>query len=116
MSAKLENALGKTYINDQAIATIAGMCALDCYGIVGMTAKGAKDGFAQLLGRDNVSRGISVTTKDDDITIELFVILEYGISIQTVAENIIDNVKYYVEKYTGLKVSSVNVTVESIRA
>ena len=116
MSAKIENALGKTFINDQTIATIAGMCALDCYGIVGMTAKGAKDGFAQLLGRDNVARGISVTTKDDIITIELFVILEYGISIQAVAENIIDTVKYYVEKYTGVVVSSVNITVEGIRA
>jgi len=115
MSAKLENSLGTTYISDQTIATIAGMCALDCYGIVGMTAKGAKDGFAQLLGRENVARGISVTTKED-IIIELYVILEYGISIQAVAANIIDNVKYYVERFTGLKVECVNVTVEGIRA
>lgn len=88
---------------------------MECYGIVGMASKRATDGLVELLGRENLSRGVKVHTHDDQITIDLYVIVEYGISIAAVARNIIETVKYNVENFTGMNVNRVNVMVEGVR-
>lgn len=115
MGAKKVNALGEIVITDEVIATLAGISAIECYGIVGMASKRATDGLVELLGRENLSRGVKVHTKDDQITIDLYVIVEYGISIAAVAKNIIETVKYNVENFTGMSVNKVNVMVEGVR-
>ncbi|NLI59981.1 MAG: Asp23/Gls24 family envelope stress response protein [Clostridiales bacterium] len=102
-------------IADEVIATLAGVSAIECYGIVGMASKRATDGIVELLGRENLSKGVKVYTQGEDIIIDLFVIVEYGISIAAVAENIIDTVKYKVENFTGMNVNKVNVAVEGVR-
>ncbi len=115
MGAKKVNALGEIVIADEVIATLAGISAMECYGIVGMASKRATDGLVELLGRENLSRGVKVHTHDDQITIDLYVIVEYGISIAAVARNIIETVKYNVENFTGMNVNRVNVMVEGVR-
>lgn len=115
MGAKKVNALGELVIADEVIATLAGISAMECYGIVGMASKRATDGLVELLGRENLSRGVKVHTHDDQITIDLYVIVEYGISIAAVARNIIETVKYNVENFTGMNVNRVNVMVEGVR-
>ena len=115
MGAKKVNALGEIVITDEVIATLAGISAIECYGIVGMASKRATDGLVELLGRENLSRGVKVHTKDDQITIDLYVIVEYGISIAAVAKNIIETVKYNVENFTGMSVNKINVMVEGVR-
>jgi len=115
VGAKKVNALGEIVITDEVIATLAGISAIECYGIVGMASKRATDGLVELLGRENLSRGVKVHTKDDQITIDLYVIVEYGISIAAVAKNIIETVKYNVENFTGMSVNKVNVMVEGVR-
>jgi len=115
MSARKINALGEIVISDEVLATLAGVTAVKCYGIVGMASKRASDGIVQLLGIENLSRGVKVQTTEDDIEIDLFIIVEYGVSISTVAKNVIETVKYSVENYTGLTVDRVNVFVESVR-
>lgn len=115
MSARKTNSLGDMVIADEVIATLAGVSAIECYGIVGMASKRATDGIVELLGRENLSKGVKVYTQGEDIIIDLFVIVEYGISIAAVAENIIDTVKYKVENFTGMNVNKVNVAVEGVR-
>lgn len=115
MSAKKTNSLGEIVIADEVIATIAGISAIECYGIVGMASKRATDGLVQLLGMENLSKGVRVHTQESEIIIDLFIIVEYGISIAAVAKNIIETVKYNVENLTGMDVKEVNVTVESVR-
>jgi len=115
MSARKINALGEIVISDEVLATLAGVTAVKCYGIVGMASKRASDGIVQLLGIENLSRGVKVQTTEDDIEIDLYIIVEYGVSISTVAKNVIETVKYSVENYTGLTVDRVNVFVESVR-
>lgn len=115
MSARKINALGEIVISDEVLATLAGVTAVKCYGIVGMASKRASDGIVQLLGMENLSRGVKVQTAEDDIEIGLYIIVEYGVSISTVAKNVIETVKYSVENYTGLTVDRVNVFVESVR-
>ena len=115
MPAKTKTELGTITIDDNVIATLAGVSAMESYGIVGMASKNATDGLFELLKWDVFSKGIKVLTKEDTLTIDLHVILEYGVKISVVAENIIDRVKFNVEKFTGLKVDKINVHVQGIR-
>ena len=116
MAAEMSTALGKITIADDLIATIAGYAAVENYGIVGMNAKKASDSFVELFGKDNMRRGVKVTIVSPDvIDIDLYVTLEYGVSLPAVAQNAKSNVKYRVEEMTGLAVRAVNVHVENIR-
>ena len=116
MAAELVTALGKITISDDLVASIAGYAAVENYGIVGMNAKKAGDSLIELFGGDNVRRGVKVTVvAPDTVAIDLYVTLEYGVSLPAVAQNTRSNVKYRVEEMTGLTVQSVNIHVESIR-
>ena len=111
----MTNELGSISILDEVVAKIAGRSIEQCYGIVGMAAKKATDGIVELLNRENYTRGIVVNNTDGALVIDMYVIVEYGTSIVTVAESAIQTVKYNVENYTGLTVDKVNVIVEGIR-
>lgn len=115
MPAKTNNEYGYINIDDNVIATIAGLSAMESYGIVGMASKSATDGFFELLKWDNMSKGVKIYTEGNEVTIDLHVVLEYGIRISVVAENIIEKVKFNVENLTGLKVNKINVYVQGIR-
>lgn len=115
MPAKTITKYGDINIDENVIATIAGMAAMESYGIVGMASQNAADGFLKLLRWDNLTKGIKVETEKTGITIDLHVILEYGVKISVVAKNIMDNVKFSVEDLTGVKIENINVHVDGIR-
>lgn len=115
LSAKIMNELGNVIIENNVIATIAGISAMQSYGIVGMASKNAKDGIFELLRFDFMDKGINVIVEDNRVNLELHVILEYGVKISVVAQNIIDNVKFSVESITGLQVDNIDVLVQGIR-
>jgi uncharacterized alkaline shock family protein YloU len=115
MDCKFQTGLGMVTVNEEVLLKVAGYTALECYGIVGMAAKRTTDGFVQLMGRENLGRGVRIRAAADKVDVDLFIIVEYGVSISTVAANIIDTVKYRIEHLTGVKVGSVNVCVEDIR-
>lgn len=115
MDCKFTTDLGLVTVNDDVLVRVAGYAALDCYGIVGMASKRSTDGIVQLMGKENLGRGVKIRTSGDKVDIDLFIIVEYGISISAVAANIIDTVKYKIEHLTGIKVEKVTVSVEDIR-
>lgn len=116
MPARKVNEYGSIIIKESIIAKIVSNAALETYGIVGMAAKSAKDGIFEKLKLENSSKGILVNIDENqDINIEVSVIMEYGVRIAIVAENIIDKIKYNIEQKTGLKVNSVNIKVHGIR-
>lgn len=117
MDCKFNTDLGLVTVNDDVIVRVAGYAALDCYGIVGMASKRSTDGIVQLMGRENLGRGVKVRASGDKdkVDIDLYIIVEYGISISAVAAAIIETVKYKVEHLTGIPVGRVNVCVEDIR-
>ncbi|MGI6110277.1 MAG: Asp23/Gls24 family envelope stress response protein [Eubacteriaceae bacterium] len=113
---KIENELGYIEISEKAIADIAGYAAMTCYGVVGMAHQRGKDGLIEILSGKQVSKGVKVRFNDKgEAIIDVFVILEQAIKISVVAENIIDAVKYNVEKQTGIKVRRISINVVSIR-
>ena len=115
MAITINSELGGVYIENNAIASIAGYVATKCYGVVGMAVRSGKDGLATLLKKENLDKGTKVKVVGDTVELILYVIMEYGVNISTVGEIIKSNVAYQVEEATGLKVSSVTVNVESIR-
>jgi len=115
MAVKKANLHGEIVISDEVIATLAGISAIECYGIVGMASKRATDGLVELLGYDNLSKGVKVFSQDSTVTINLYIIVEYGVSIAAVGQNVIETVKYNVENIAGIPVKKVDITVEGIR-
>ncbi|MEE1199631.1 MAG: Asp23/Gls24 family envelope stress response protein [Christensenellales bacterium] len=115
MDCNFNTELGLVTVNEEVLVRVAGYAALDCYGIVGMASKRSTDGIVQLMGRENLGRGVKVRTSGDKVDIYLYIIVEYGISISAVAAAIIETVKYKVEHLTGIAVGRVNVCVEDIR-
>ncbi len=115
MDCKFKTDLGFVTVNEEVLLKVAGYAALECYGIVGMAAKRTTDGFVQLMGRENLGRGVRIRAAVDSVDVDLYIIVEYGISISAVAATTIDTVKYKIEHLTGIKVGRVNVYVEDIR-
>ena len=115
MSAKLENSLGIISIENEVIARIAGLTAMECYGIVGMAAKNMKDGFFQLLKVESLTKGIKVYVEENKISIEFHIIVEYGTNISAIADNIVSTVKYKLESCLELEVENINIFVEGVR-
>ncbi|MBQ2661511.1 MAG: Asp23/Gls24 family envelope stress response protein [Clostridia bacterium] len=115
MPGLIVNELGKITFSDELLASIAGYAAMENYGIVGMSSKKAKDTLFQLIGTENNKRGVVVTTSDEEMDIDLYVTLMYGVSLPAVAENTRKNVRYRVEEMTGMKVRNVNIHVDSIK-
>ena len=115
MDCKLSNEFGNIFVSDDVIASIAGACCLESYGVVGMGAKRGTDGLVDIFRGDNVKRGVRVSIKENLITIGLSIVVEYGVSIAAVAQTIIESVKYHIENYTGMQVDKINVSVEGIR-
>ena len=111
----VDTGLGKITIDTDVIATYAGSVAVECFGIVGMAAVSMKDGLVKLLKKDSLKHGINVTIADNKITLEFHVIVAYGVSISAVSDNLISNVKYKVEEFTGLTIEKINILVEGVR-
>mgnify|MGYP001035158072 FL=1 len=116
MSVKIINENGSIVIDDQALAALAGLAAMECYGVVGMASRNATQGFFELLKKENLTKGIKVTSTDEDkINIDLHIVLQYGVKISVVAENIISRIKYSVETFSGVSVEKVSIFVQGVR-
>ena len=115
MSVCMENALGTICIENEVIARIAGMTAMECYGIVEMVSRRFTDSLAELLKKDVGGRGIKVTTSGNRIYIDVYVMMKYGVSLNAVAESLKEAIKYKVEKFTGMIVDTVNVNVIGVK-
>ena len=86
MECKIKNDIGTIYITEDVMLKVVGYAALECYGIVAMSSKRAKDGLVEWLGRENLSKGVQLKLVDDML-----------------------------ESMTGVKVRRVNISVEGVR-
>ena len=106
--------LGRVSISPRAIATIAFHAARQSYGVVGLTSKNIMEGITQVIVKDP-THGIEVKYDGDKIVIDIYVIIEYGTRITSVASSVSNTVKYHVEKALGMSVEQVNVHVRGLR-
>lgn len=116
MSIELKTTFGQIDISNDVIATIAGGAAVDCYGIVGMASKKQlKDGIAEILRKENFTKGVIVRQDEDTVYIDMYIVVSYGTKISEVAHNVQSKVKYTLDKTVGLAVDSVNIFVQGVR-
>jgi uncharacterized alkaline shock family protein YloU len=106
---------GRIEVFPSAVAAIAGHAATRCYGISGMAGRGLRDGFAELLRRENVDKGVDVVQTDEGLVVDVYVIVQYGIRITEVAHNLQETVKFEVERSVGVPIVRVNVNVQGVR-
>ena len=116
MTLEIKNELGSIDIAIDVIANIAGSAVVESYGVVGMASRHqVRDGFAELLGKENYARGVIVENNEGNLDVDLYIIVGYGIKISEVAANVQSTVKYKLEKTLGLNVNTVNIYVQGVR-
>ena len=116
MKGSMSTDLGIITINPEVIAKYAGSVAVECFGIVGMAAVNMKDGLVKLLKRESLTHGIQIEISDENsLTLNFHVIVAYGVNILSVSDNLMNNVKYKVEEFTGMTVDKINLFVEGVR-
>lgn len=115
MKGRVTTDIGNVSIDLDVIAKYAGLAAIECFGVVGMAMVSVKDGLTKLLKRESLAKGVDVTIEANVIYINFHVIVAYGVSIATVADNLVNNVRYKVEQFTGINVGAINIFVEGVR-
>lgn len=115
MGKVITNDTGKIIISKEVIATLAGIAAMECYGIVGMASQKIKDGIAELIGMEALSKGVEVILKNEQININVYIIVGYGTKISEIANNVMEKVRYTVEQHTGMIVDHVQIHVQGVR-
>ena len=116
MSVNMRTKNGMIEISTNVIATVVGGVATEVFGIVGMASRQqVRDGFYEILKRDNYARGIEIRQDDQDIHVDVYIIVSYGIKISEVSRNVQEQVRYQLEAQLGIKVTSVNIYVQGVR-
>ncbi|MGN0346778.1 MAG: Asp23/Gls24 family envelope stress response protein [Lachnospiraceae bacterium] len=115
MKSSMDTHLGSIQIDNEVIAQYAGSIAMECFGIVGMASVNMKDGLVRLLKKDSLNHGVIVQSDGNKLIINFHIIVAYGTSILAISDNLISDVKYKIESFTGFPVKKINVFVEGVR-
>jgi uncharacterized alkaline shock family protein YloU len=106
--------LGKIEVLPNAIHSIAVRATSECYGVVSIAAPRLHNGQAVPLEAEQINQGVQVRIVDDQIILDVYVVLEYGLRISEIAHNIMSGVKFAIEKMLGVPVTRVNVNVQGL--
>ena len=116
MQSKIKNEYGTIFLENEVIAKIAGLAAMECYGVVGMAAKSIRDGLVHLLKIESLSKGVRIVALESgELIIHLRIIVEYGTNLAAIADTLQSNVRYTVESAVGLSVREVNIYIDGVR-
>ncbi len=115
MNGSMITGLGEIDIDTTVLEKYAGSSAIECFGVVGMASLSMRDGIAKLLRMENLNHGVNVIVEENKIIIDLHIIVSYGVNIPSVCENLMSNVKYKVEEFSGMEVKGINIYVEGVR-
>lgn len=116
MAVKIKTKYGLIDISNNVIATVVGASATSNYGIVGMASKNAlRDGVSEMLNRENYRRGVIVKSEGNAISVDVYIIVGYGLKISEVSRNVQGSVKYNLQQQLGIKTDAVNVIVNGVR-
>ena len=106
--------IGSIHISPRAIATIAYQAARQSYGVVGLAPKNLVNEITQVVVKDP-TLGVEVHYDGDSINIDMYVIVEYGTRIKSVADSVSNTVRYQVEKAVGMPVNQINIHIQGLR-
>ena len=116
MGVTINNSNGNVDIATDVISTVVGASTTEIFGVVGMTSKAAvKDNFKNLLRQDNYSKGVVVTNTNNELSIDVYVVISFGVKISEVAKNIQERVRFNLENQLGISVAKINVYVQNVK-
>ena len=116
MSITKSTQYGNINIYMDAVAALAGGVVTECYGVVGMASqKILKDGIAELLKKENYTKGIVVRNTDEGLELDMYIIVSHGVRISEVVREVQQRVKYMLEKTLELDFRQVNVYVQDVK-
>lgn len=110
---EVSNDLGVIRIADEVVSTIAGLAVADVEGVSSMSGGWGTD-LVEKLGKKNFGKGIKVEVNENETSMDIFIVVEFGYPIPQVGENVQKEVKMAVETMTGLTVTAVNVHVVGV--
>lgn len=110
---ELEDNLGQIVVEDEVVAVIAGLTAMEVEGVASMAGNATKDIISK-LGKKTLSKGVSVDILEGVATVAITLNLKYGYNIMDISGKVQEKVKVAVENMTGLTVADVNVRVAGI--
>lgn len=113
MSSSVEEKLGNIKIADEVIAITAAKASMEINGVAGLSG-GIAESISNILGKNNYSKGIKVSTEEETLNIDIYLIVKFGVKIPEVAWNVQEKAKKEVENLTGLKVKTVNIHVQGV--
>ena len=117
MTVEKNTNYGTINVSEEAVASMAGSLITECYGVIGMASrKVLRDGWTELLKKENYSRGVVVRKGENGMEIDLYIIVGFGVKISEVGQEAQKRVKYYLEKTLNQEIAAVNVFVQSVRA
>lgn len=105
---------GQVNISNDVLADMVGFAVMECYGIVGMANANLKAGVTQLLSRDRLAKGVVVESEADVVSVQLYVVVEYGTNLAEVSRNLVDRVRYVLENYAQVKVDRIGVHIQDM--
>ncbi len=106
--------IGSIHVAPRAIATIAYQAALESYGVVGLAPKNLINNLTNVLVKDP-THGVEVHYDGENIIIDMYIVIEYGTRIKSVARSVANTIRYHVEKALGMPVDQVNIHVSGLR-
>lgn len=106
---------GKLHVANDVLADMVGHAALECYGVVGMVAPNPADGIAKILPPSRLRRGITLDTTDTGIHVDLYVVVEYGVNINAVSQNLVDTVSFVLKEQARVPVDAIEVHVQDVK-
>ena len=115
MECKIKNDIGTIYITEDVMLKVVGYAALEVLRHRGHVQQAGQGWPGGMAGPRNLSKGVQLKLVDDMLDVDLFIIVEYGISIAEVCKTIVETVRYKLESMTGVKVRRVNISVEGVR-
>ena len=111
----IQNNRGTICVSDDVITFLAGDAATNCFGVKGMAGKAKESGIYQLLRKESMSKGVSISyNEDESLSIKLHIVVDHGVNISELCRSIMKEVSYKVREATGIKVKSVDVYVDSM--
>lgn len=108
-----QKGIGKVQIADEVIAIIAGIEATSVEGVAGMSGNISGE-IMEVLGRKNLAKGVKITIGENNVSIDLNIVINFGIKIPEVAKEVQKRVQSAVETMTGLEVSQINLNIIGI--
>lgn len=111
-----ETRIGKITLSNSYFSKLIGRAVTSCFGVVGMVPHGSKQKLLGLISKkDRLDTGVFVNGDFSSITVDLHIIVSYGMNINAIAKSIMHKVKYVVFEATGIKVSKVRIRVDGIK-